>query len=133
MIEIFTDAAVKKDSPYTAVAAHVLYEKKQYHYQHLIKESMDNHIAEFYAVYYSVQWLSYNFPTNERLFIHTDSQIVYQAISKGYVKKTVYKHLLEQIQKLFDTYPLVIIDWVPEKKNKKADELARALLNKHVN
>jgi ribonuclease HI len=67
---------------------------------------------------------------NEAEFEMTDSKIVMESLHKEYAKDSRFKVHLEIILKLSHEFPSLFIEWIEEKNNKGADNLARQALQK---
>lgn len=90
----------------------------------------DNHTAEWKAVDYALRWLLERQLTDEMLFVYTDSQVVSESIIKEHTKNEKFKPFYESIKVLLDYFPLAQINWIPERKNRGADNLAKQALAK---
>ena len=132
MIRLYTDAAVKGNPGPAGVGVLFLTDNGQNQLTFPLKDTWNNHHAEFQAVVLGLQTLIDNGLTEEMVFFHTDSHIVAQSIDKEYVKDKNAKPYLEQILKLIDQFPIVTTTWIPQAKNKGADNLARQALQQAI-
>ncbi|MDN6409402.1 MAG: reverse transcriptase-like protein, partial [Tetragenococcus halophilus] len=66
----------------------------------------------------------------QTILVYTDSKILAQTVQKDYTKNRDFKKYLVEIQEKLTNFPLLLIEWVPESKNKGADHLARQGLQK---
>ena len=76
----------------------------------------------------AVLWALKYLPSNENVQIYSDSKIVTDALHKSYAKH--YQGLVDEINLQLTPYPLVLINWVPEKENRGAHNLALQALKK---
>lgn len=128
MIRLYTDAAVKGNPGPAGLGILVLTAKEQIQLTTPLEGEWDNHQAEFLALKQGLSWLIENDYNEEMTFCYTDSQVVADTVNKAYTKNEDYKNYLENILHLKAQFNLITIEWVPESKNKGADNLARQAL-----
>jgi ribonuclease HI len=58
-------------------------------------------------------------------FFRTDSQLVDHAIEIRHVKNSIFAGYLEQAMDLIQHFDLFFCKWIPDEKNRNADQLAR--------
>lgn len=92
----------------------------------------NNHEAEFEVFLKSLEILSQYASASEAIFLYTDSKIVVQTIDKSSTSNPNFVSWLKKINALLPKFPLLIIQWIPESKNKGADNLARQALAKQI-
>ncbi|RPA64960.1 reverse transcriptase-like protein [Aerococcus agrisoli] len=90
---------------------------------------MDNHEAEFRALLHLLTVLEDDDLQNEMIICQTDSKIVYDAVHKRHHKREPYQSLLKEILKHLDHFSLFTLNWVPDRENKGADNLARQAMH----
>lgn len=91
---------------------------------------LTNHQAEFAALECALtEALAQNLQ-NQSIFLYTDSQVVAQVIDQNTTSNLAFHPYLLRIQDLLKHFQLVIIQWIPEKDNRGADNLARQGLQK---
>lgn len=95
-----------------------------------LDHKMDNHEAEFWALYYALNHIKAYNKTEELIICQTDSRIVYDAVRKRHHKKEPYKSILEQILELIDETAQFNLKWTSDQNNKGADHLARQAMHK---
>lgn len=61
-------------------------------------------------------------------FGYTDSRVLSDAIEKSYVKNKDFNKYLQKILKLMQKFDYISIQWIPDRENKGADNLARQAL-----
>lgn len=132
MIRLYTDAAVSGNPGAAGVGLLIITDEGQNQITIPLEDTWNNHHAEFQAVALGLSLLIEKGFTDEMVFCYTDSQIVAQSIEKSYVKDPIAKPYLEKILKLIDQFTLITTIWIPESKNKGADNLARQALQKAI-
>lgn len=133
MIKLYTDAAVKGNPGPAGVGVLVLNSNEQFQLTFPLKEYLDNHQAEFIALKFGLSWLINNNLTERMTFCYTDSRVVVETIHKKYTKNNRYESYLKDILVLMAEFQIIIIEWIPESKNKGADNLARQALQMALN
>lgn len=125
MITLFVDAARNVTSGFSAAGAVILIEKKQYQIKSPIFKTNDNHQAEFMAL----SWALRHLPSSDSIIkIYSDSKIMTDALEKKYAKH--YQPFVDKLCLLLQSYNLVLIQWIPEKENRGAHNLALQALKK---
>lgn len=66
---------------------------------------------------------------NETIFFFTDSKIVDQSLATNYAKH--FQTYVDQINAIQDQFPLVVSQWLPERMNQGAHNLALQALHAH--
>lgn len=131
MLKIFVDASTK-GNPGPSGIGMIL--KDESHYLQLsdsIKEPLSNHEAEFVALETALTEAINRKLHNQNTFVYSDSKVVVETIDKNYSHNPKFKPYLIRIQQLMQRFDLLIIQWIPEKQNKGADNLARQGLHKN--
>lgn len=129
MIKIYIDAATNQTINVSAGGMLLIQngQQLQKHQQLLAKT---NNEAEFEIMVKTLEFLISKNYQNETIFIYTDSKIVMESLDKAYVKDPHFKRHLETILKLTKEFSSLFIEWIEEKNNKGADNLARQALQK---
>ena len=130
MIRLFTDAAVNGNTGYAGIGLLVLTDNDQVKLSIPLTGPWNNHHAEFKALFEGIKWLVENNHTDELTFCYTDSQIVAQSVEKKYVKDTLSNKILQEILTLMSNFTFISVTWIPEAKNRGADNLAKQALRK---
>lgn len=131
MIKAYIDASTK-GNPGPSGGGIVLV-SEGIHLQKAIPLSvLTNHQAEFAIMVEVLEYLIAEDKTQETIFIFTDSKILAETIEKNYTRNQSFIEYLEKIQKMLKLFKLVIVQWIPESKNKGADQLARQALQKQL-
>ena len=113
MIKLYTDAASKNNLSSAGIL--LVHDKKQIQLSQPLSAS-DNHQAEFQAAIAGFKQALSQFANEETVFFYSDSQLVIDSLNKN--------------NSLIDSFKLVVWQWVPEKDNKGAHQLALQGLKK---
>lgn len=121
MLELYTDAATRGNPGDSAIG---IFYRGEGHSGSVSKKIgvYSNHEAEFIAL---VEGIREVMPLNPQLLsIRVDSELVFKAVDRMYVKKPDYRVYLNEIEKYLEQVPLYFIKWIPEKENAAAHRLA---------
>ncbi|WP_404403420.1 reverse transcriptase-like protein [Jeotgalibacillus malaysiensis] len=122
MIELFIDGASAGNPGLSGAGVFVKNGKDSLQYSIELNE-MTNHEAEYEAL---LMGLEKCLPFKDHIIsCKTDSQAVFAAVEKRYIKNQKYAHYLPKIILLLDQFDLFFIKWIPSKENAVADKLAR--------
>lgn len=132
MIKVFTDAAVNGNPGDVGLGVLVLKDGEQLPFKISVGEKMDNHLAEFTAINWALGWLLEEGLQEELIFMHTDSKVTADAISKRYTKKEANRIVLKEIQNKLKDFSQLFVKWIPESENRGADQLARQALQQTI-
>ena len=132
MIKVYTDAAVNGNPGDVGLGVLVLKDGEQKPFKISVEEKMDNHLAEFTAINWALGWLLEEGLQEELIFMHTDSKVTADAISKRYTKKEANRIVLKEIQNKLKDFSQLFVKWVPESENRGADQLARQALQQTI-
>jgi len=127
MITVFTDGASSGNPGRSGAGIYIKAEGKIYEYA-IPLGVFSNHEAEFHAVLKALEICKQNFP-GEILSFHSDSKTVVDIIEKDFTKNKTFLPLLEKIREATNDFPYFFIKWIPEKKNKHADKLAKQAIH----
>jgi len=131
MLKIYIDAATK-GNPGPSGAGVLLIDGKSQQQLSFPLGIMSNHEAEFSALLFVLERLIAEDKTHQTVFIYTDSKIVAATIEKNHTKNLAFQPFLTRFQELENQFELLIIQWIAEKENKGADNLARQGLQKQL-
>ena len=132
MIKVYTDAAVNGNPGDVGLGVLVLKDGEQLPFKISVEEKMDNHLAEFTAINWALGWLLEEGLQEELIFMHTDSKVTADAISKRYTKKEANRIVLKEIQNKLKDFSQLFVKWIPENENRGADQLARQALQQTI-
>ena len=128
MIRIKTDAAVNGNPGKVGIGIEILYKKQQFLFKENSELLMDNHQAELWAIYRALIILQEKEWYQEMIFLNSDSKFAMMAIEKNYTKQVAYQEILKKVQEELQFFPQLFLEWIPEKENRGADQLARQAL-----
>lgn len=131
MLKIYVDAATKGNPGISGAGVQLIGENL---YQQLSfpLPTLSNHQAEFAALELALLEVISKELNTHNTMVYTDSKIVAQTIEKDYTGNPLFVPYLERIKELYRYFPLLVIQWLPEKENKGADNLARQGLQKAI-
>ena len=132
MIKVYTDAAVNGNPGDVGLGILVLKDGEQKPFKIPLEEKMDNHLAEFTAIHWALEWLLEEGMQEELIFMHTDSKVAADAIAKNYTKKEANRLVLKEIHQTLKHFPQLFVKWIPESENRGADQLARQALQQTI-
>ena len=132
MIKVYTDAAVNGNPGDVGLGVLVLKDGEQKPFKISVEEKMDNQLAEFTAIDWALGWLVEEGVQEELIFMHTDSKVTADAISKRYTKKEANRIVLKEIQNKLKDFSQLFVKWIPESENRGADQLARQALQQTI-
>ena len=128
MIRVKTDAAVNGNPGKVGIGIEILYKKQQFLFKENSELLMDNHQAELWAIYRALIILKEKEWHQEMIFLNSDSKFAMMAIEKNYTKQIAYQDILKRVQEERKKFPQLFLEWIPEKENRGADQLARQAL-----
>ena len=128
MIRVKTDAAVNGNPGKVGIGIEILYKKQQFLFKENSELLMDNHQAELWAIYRALIILQKKEWNQEMIFLNSDSKFAMMAIEKNYTKQIAYQDILKKVQEERKKFPQLFLEWIPEKENRGADQLARQAL-----
>lgn len=128
MLKIYTDAATKGNPGPTGLGILIIGAGLHQQLTFPLSADYSNHEAEFIAVYFALNYLIQEEMTAHNLFLYTDSKIVASSVEKNYAGQANFQKWLDKINLLIEKFPLVLCQWIPEKQNKGADQLAKQAL-----
>ena len=128
MIRVRTDAAVNGNPGKVGIGIEILYEKQQFLFKENTDQLMDNHQAELWAIYRALIILQEKEWHHEVIFLNSESKFAMMAIEKNYTKQVAYQEILKKVQEERKKIPQLFLEWIPEKENRGADQLARQAL-----
>ena len=128
MIRVRTDAAVNGNPGKVGIGIEILHQKQQFLFKENADQLMDNHQAELWAIYRALLILQEKEWHHEVIFLNSDSKFAMMAIEKNYTKQVAYQEILKKVQEERKKIPRLFLEWIPEKENRGADQLARQAL-----
>lgn len=128
MIRVRTDAAVNGNPGKVGIGIEILHQKQQFLFKENSDQLMDNHQAELWAIYRALIILQEKEWHHDMIFLNSDSKFAMMAIEKNYTKQVAYQEFLKKVQEERKKFPRLFLEWIPEKDNRGADQLARQAL-----
>lgn len=129
MIKLYTDAAYLAKNQTGGMGIIIDYGERillKYHRDGV----EDNHLLEFQAVLLGLEYVAaLNLPDERIVSLYSDSKIVMASIEKRYCKDLRYRAYLQPILDHLNRYDMVFTQWIADKENKGADQLARQALH----
>lgn len=129
MIKLYVDGAATGKEGFAAIGILIVEDGIQEQLGLPLEARMDNHRAEFEALLYGVRHLKAHNKQDQLVFCYTDSKLVAESIRKKYTKKAEHKLLLEAALRELAAFTNFYLEWIPEKENKGADNLAKNALH----
>ena len=128
MLTIYMDAAFDPKTGEAGLAYVIIDGQSRQSKKYYCSKLMDNHQAEFVCLRQVLRDLLLVKSSLNQVI--TDSKIVADSFDKGYVKSNNYQAYLSEILQLADQFDLIFVTWLPEKKNRQADGLAKQALHR---
>ncbi|GEK27719.1 ribonuclease HI family protein [Furfurilactobacillus siliginis] len=130
IIKLYVDAASNAQHPTAdsqSGAGILIIENGTQHQMKQIVPAPDNHQAEFLAAIAGFSAVAKMTNTDTTVMFFTDSRLVADAVGKGSMKH--YPELTTELLALQDHFQLVITQWIPERDNHGAHQLALQALH----
>lgn len=130
IIKLYTDAASPVAQVPAAQSSGAGLLIVQDHHQYQLKQivaSGNNHEAEFLAAIAGFEAVKQHAEATDTVMFFTDSRLVADAVGKGITKH--YPELTKALLTLQDTFQLVVTQWIPERQNHGAHQLALQALH----
>lgn len=132
MLKIYSDGAVSQKQKLAGIGLLIVGEGLHEQLAFPLPNILDNHLAELHAFHTAVSWVVDNSYINNITVFHTDSQLVAQSLNRQQIKNPNYLPIFEEIQSLLEELNLYEVVWIPEKKNKGADNLAKQAIRRQT-
>lgn len=128
MLKVYTDAAT--NSQISGGGILIISEEQK---QIAIPLAEDNnHQAELAVIIYALHYLIQQRLNNQTVLLYSDSKTAIKILDQGQTKNKLFLPYLSEFNELAEKFPLLILQWIPEAKNKGADHLARQGLRKKL-
>lgn len=125
MLKIYTDAATLGNPGPTGLGVLIVNDQQQTQLKQGVPVAT-NHEGEFKAAIVGFEYLVHHYAATETVLFYTDSRLVSDAIGKNRSKK--FAEQLKTLTNYLDYFTLVVTQWVPEKQNQGAHQLANQAL-----
>ncbi|EPH95479.1 ribonuclease HI [Enterococcus faecalis 13-SD-W-01] len=129
MIRVYIDASTK-GNPGPSGGGIVLLGQDRHEQIAIPLSDGSNHQAEFEVFLKTLKLLKEKKLEKETILCYSDSKVLVSAIDKNYTANELFLPYFEKITALLPDFSMLILQWIPESKNKGADNLARQALAK---
>lgn len=128
MLKVYTDAATNTEKSGGGIL--IISEEQQ---QLAISLAEDNnHQAELAVILYALHYLIDHKLNDQSVLLYSDSKTAIKILDQGQTKNKLFQPYLSEFNELAPQFPLLVLQWIPEAKNKGADNLARQGLRKKL-
>lgn len=128
MLKVYTDAATNTEKSGGGI---LIISEKQTQLAFSMTET-NNHQAEFAVILHALHYLIDQGLNDQTIFLHSDSKTAIKILDQGQTKNKLFQPYLSEFNELAPQFPLLVLQWIPENKNKGADNLARQGLRKKL-
>lgn len=131
MLKVYIDASTKGNPGPSGGGILIVHENKQEQLSIPLSKG-SNHQAEFEIFLKTLEFLKEKGLNNETILCYSDSKVLVSTVDKNHTENSSFFCYLEKIKQLLPNFHLLILQWIPENKNKGADNLARQALQKQL-
>ncbi|WP_413537814.1 ribonuclease HI family protein [Enterococcus malodoratus] len=128
MLKVYTDAATNAEKSGGGI---LIIAEKQKQLAISLPET-DNHQAELAVILYALTYLIEHQLNDQTILLYSDSKTAIKILDQGQTKNKLFQPYLSEFNELAPQFPLLVLQWIPESKNKGADNLARQGLRKKL-
>lgn len=128
MLKVYTDAATNTQRSGGGI---LIISDKQKQLSLPLPED-NNHQAELAVIIYALHYLIDHRLNEQSVLLYSDSKTAIKILDQGQTKNKQFLPYLSEFNKLSPHFPLLVLQWIPEAKNKGADNLARQGLRKKL-
>lgn len=128
MLKVYTDAATNAEKSGGGI---LIIAEKQKQLAISLPET-DNHQAELAVILYALTYLIEHQLNDQTILLYSDSKTAIKILDQGQTKNKLFQPYLSEFNELAPHFPLLVLQWIPEGKNKGADNLARQGLRKKL-
>ena len=126
MLKVYTDAATNTQKSGGGI---LIISEKQEQLAISLPET-NNHQAELAVILHALTYLIDQKLNDQTILLYSDSKTAIKIVDQGQTKNKLFQPYLSEFNELAPQFPLLILQWIPEAKNKGADNLARQGLRK---
>lgn len=126
MIKVYTDAATNTEKSGGGI---LIIDKTQKQFSIPLAEK-NNHQAEMAVILAALNYLIEQKLNDQSILLYSDSKTAIKILDQGQTKNKLFKPYLSEFNEIAPQFPLLVLQWIPESKNKGADNLARQGLRK---
>lgn len=128
MLKVYTDAATNTEKSGGGI---LIISEKQTQLAFSMTET-NNHQAEFAVILRALHYLIDQGLNDQTILLHSDSKTAIKILDQGQTKNKLFLPYLSEFNEIAPQFPLLVLQWIPEAKNKGADNLARQGLRKKL-
>ena len=126
MLKVYTDAATNTQKSGGGI---LIISEKQEQLAISLPET-NNHQAELAVILHALTYLIDQKLNDQTILLYSDSKTAIKILDQGQTKNKLFQPYLSVFKELAPQFPLLVLQWIPEAKNKGADNLARQGLRK---
>lgn len=126
MLKVYTDAATNTQKSGGGI---LIISEKQEQLAISLPET-NNHQAELAVILHALTYLIDQKLNDQTILLYSDSKTAIKILDQGQTKNKLFQPYLSEFNELAPQIPLLVLQWIPEAKNKGADNLARQGLRK---
>ena len=126
MLKVYTDAATNTQKSGGGI---LIVSEKQEQLAISLPET-NNHQAELAVILHALNYLIEQKLNDQTILLYSDSKTAIKILDQGQTKNKLFQPYLSEFNELAPQFPLLVLQWIPEAKNKGADNLARQGLRK---
>lgn len=128
MLKVYTDAATNTEKSGGGILI-ISEEQKQVS---ISLTETNNHQAELAVILYALNYLIDHKLNDQTILLYSDSKTAIKILDQRQTKNKLFLPYLSEFNELASQFPLLVLQWIPEVKNKGADNLARQGLRKKL-
>ncbi|MDU5335901.1 ribonuclease HI family protein [Enterococcus sp.] len=128
MLKVYTDAATNTEKSGGGILI-ISEEQKQVS---ISLTETNNHQAELAVILYALNYLIDHKLNDQTILLYSDSKTAIKILDQRQTKNKLFLPYLSEFNELASQFPLLVLQWIPEAKNKGADNLARQGLRKKL-
>lgn len=128
MLKVYTDAATNTKKSGGGILI-ISEEQKQVS---ISLTETNNHQAELAVILYALNYLIDHKLNDQTILLYSDSKTAIKILDQRQTKNKLFLPYLSEFNELASQFPLLVLQWIPEAKNKGADNLARQGLRKKL-
>lgn len=128
MLKVYTDAATNTEKSGGGILI-ISEEQKQLS---ISLTETNNHQAELAVILYALNYLINHKLNDQTILLYSDSKTAIKILDQRQTKNKLFLPYLSEFNELAAQFSLLVLQWIPEAKNKGADNLARQGLRKKL-
>ncbi|MGM0239611.1 reverse transcriptase-like protein [Enterococcus sp. AZ103] len=129
MIKIFTDAATNPQLKKSGGGIVIIKDQEQIQLNYILTAG-SNHEAELEIILKALDYLIEKDWRNDSILLYSDSKTAIKILDQNSTKNNLFLSYLKEFNQKSPLFSLLVLQWIPESKNKGADHLARQGLQK---